>query len=386
MIERLHINHVRNIADANLCTKAVNVVVGANGSGKTSLLEAIFLLSRGKSFRHHEPKRYISHTQPSCTVWARLDDGISTLAIQKSLDATSVIRHNQLNVASQSELTRLMPTVLIDPSSMIMLEDGASSRRALLDWLVFHVKSEFLPTWQGYNRLLKQRNQLIKIKPHARQEIVAWDAMLSDHAFRLHELRATVFAAWQTDFASSVCALLPEYAKVLSIDYQAGFDTSAPLLTTLQARLDQDISAGYTRIGAHRADLVISYKDDATKDLAVNVLSRGEKKLLITALKISQIVTLCCLVPQAMPIVLIDDLDAELDEQAVWALLQVLVKLPCQLFVTSLDARLVEVLSEIYAQAPSAEDSNSVALPIQVFHVEQGNVREHQSAMPKASL
>ena len=63
MIERLQISHLRNLTQVSLQSAACNVIIGANGSGKTSLLEAIFLLSRGKSFRHHQPKRYIQHHQ-----------------------------------------------------------------------------------------------------------------------------------------------------------------------------------------------------------------------------------------------------------------------------------------------------------------------------------
>ncbi|MGO1966013.1 MAG: AAA family ATPase, partial [Moraxellaceae bacterium] len=65
MIERLQISNLRNLTQVNLQSTACNVIIGENGSGKTSLLEAIFLLSRGKSFRHHQPKRYIQHHKKS---------------------------------------------------------------------------------------------------------------------------------------------------------------------------------------------------------------------------------------------------------------------------------------------------------------------------------
>lgn len=84
MIERLQVSHLRNLSQVNLQTAACNVIIGANGSGKTSLLEAIFLLSRGKSFRHSQPKRYVQHHQPAAIVHAELTDG-STLAIQNKL-------------------------------------------------------------------------------------------------------------------------------------------------------------------------------------------------------------------------------------------------------------------------------------------------------------
>ncbi|MFZ3076194.1 MAG: DNA replication and repair protein RecF, partial [Psychrobacter glacincola] len=108
MIERLQISYLRNLNQVNLSATACNVTIGANGSGKTSLLEAIFLLSRGKSFRHHQPKRYIQHHQNAATVHAKLSDGCS-LAIQKQADATTILRLNQSTVYNQSILTEQLP-------------------------------------------------------------------------------------------------------------------------------------------------------------------------------------------------------------------------------------------------------------------------------------
>lgn len=85
MIQQLNIHKLRNLGQAELTLARCNLIIGANGSGKTSLLEAVFLLSRGKSFRHHEPRRYIRHHESDCTIWAKtFGDPSNTLAIQKS--------------------------------------------------------------------------------------------------------------------------------------------------------------------------------------------------------------------------------------------------------------------------------------------------------------
>ena len=139
MIERLQVSHLRNLEQVDMQAAQCNAIIGVNGSGKTSLLESVFLLSRGKSFRHHQPKRYIQHHKQATTVHARLADG-STAAIQKQTDATTILRLNQATVYNQSILTEQLPTLLIDPSSMDMLEQGSASRRQLLDWIVFHMK------------------------------------------------------------------------------------------------------------------------------------------------------------------------------------------------------------------------------------------------------
>lgn len=290
MIHRLHISQLRNLSQIALHTATCNVIIGDNGSGKTSLLEGIYLLSRGKSFRHHQPKRYIQHHQTATTIYARLDDD-SSLAIQKQIDASTILRHNESTVYSQSALTQHLPTLLIDPSSMDVLEQGSASRRQLLDWLTFHVKPQFHPQWLAYQRLLKQRNALLKqtrqLNQIQRQELQAWDAGLSQHAALIHHYREQVFHTWQPSFHAIVAQMLPKYAGQLSLSYHPGYDTSQSLDAILQDKLSQDLQLGYTRVGSHRADIHVQWHsanaeqtDNAqstVKEQAANVLSRGEK-------------------------------------------------------------------------------------------------------------
>ncbi|WP_367111130.1 DNA replication/repair protein RecF [uncultured Psychrobacter sp.] len=432
MIERLQVSHLRNLSEANLHTAACNVIIGANGSGKTSLLEAVFLLSRGKSFRHHQPKRYIQHHQSAATVYAKLSDK-STLAIQKEVDATTILRLNQNTVYNQSILTEQLPTLLIDPSTMDMLEQGSASRRQLLDWLVFHMKPGFHPQWVAYQRLLKQRNSLLKqtnaLNKNQLAELKAWDKGLASHAALINHYREQVFHAWQPYFAQTNTQLLPAYADQLSLSYNAGYDTDIALDIQLNERLEQDMHLGYTRIGNHRADVHVHWRSSSKaintkptetsknpnthlnadnhpntdtgadqeksnsdkalpvlKEQAANVLSRGEKKLLITALRLSQLPLLLNyempskqkneqtseqneadittnnetrVAPKVTPVVLLDDITAELDGRAINILLSTLAQLPCQVFMTSLTDDIVPLVNKLWSKPA-------------LFHVKQG--------------
>ena len=398
MIERLQISNLRNLTHVNLHATACNVIIGANGSGKTSLLEAIFLLSRGKSFRHHQPKRYIQHHQNTATVYARLNDS-SALAIQKQADATTILRLNQTTVYNQSILTEQLPTLLIDPSTMDMLEQGSASRRQLLDWLVFHMKQGFHPQWLAYQRLLKQRNSLLKKTRHLTQvqlaELKSWDKGLSNHAALIHHYRERIFAEWQPYFAESIAQLLPAYAEQLSLSYNAGYDTNVALDIQLNERLEQDLQLGYTRIGNHRADVHVHWRSNDSaasnnelsdtmheadtnlkvaviKEQAANVLSRGEKKLLITALRLSQLPLLLNTQKtndlsndsahvQVTPVVLLDDITAELDGRAIDILLSTLAQLPCQVFMTSLTDDILPLVHKYWSKPNT-------------FHVKQGQI------------
>lgn len=399
MIERVQVSHLRNLSQLDIQVAQCNVIIGVNGSGKTSLLEAIFLLSRGKSFRHSQPKRYIQHHSEATTVHAKLDCG-STLAIQKQADATTLLRLNQATVYNQSILTEQLPTLLIDPSSMDMLEQGSASRRQLLDWLVFHMKQGFHPQWIAYQRLLKQRNTLLKQTKNLSNtqlaELKSWDKGLATHAALIHHYRAQVFAAWQPYFAQSIAKLLPDYAHNLSLSYSAGYDTSVALDEQLQERLAQDLQLGYTRIGSHRADIHVHWRSEsslsfseqtsdkqvtssqvklpALKEQAANILSRGEKKLLITALRLSQLPLLFDEIMlldsentsdanliKVTPVVLLDDITAELDNRAIDILLSTLAKLPCQVMITSLTANILPIINKYWSEPC-------------VFHMKQGKI------------
>ncbi|WP_227428884.1 DNA replication/repair protein RecF [Psychrobacter sp. I-STPA6b] len=411
MITRLTISHLRNLQQVSLSAQQCNLIIGDNGSGKTSLLEGIFLLSRGKSFRHHQPKRYISHHQLATTVHAQFADDDS-MAIQKQLDASTTLRLNQQTVYTQSSLTQRLPTLLIDPSSMDMLEDGSASRRQLLDWLAFHVKQGFHSQWLAYQRLLKQRNTLLKSSHHLtamqRQELMAWDKGLANHAGLITHYRQQVFEQWQPYFNDILQSLLPQYAEDIKLSFYAGYDVDTPLDELLAQRLSQDVQMGYTRLGCHRADIQVTWLSEReqlkTQDLpensanshsndidinvshetsnkavnshshikeqAVNVLSRGEKKLLITTLRLSQLPLLNHNVLQQaeakIPIVLLDDVTAELDDKALAVLFSTLATTPCQLFITSLDETVLDLVKQFWQD-------------FAVFHVKQGQVQKRQS-------
>lgn len=376
-IIELTIHHFRNLHTIALQPSSCNVVLGQNGSGKTSLLESIYLLSRGKSFRHHQPRHYIEHGFSDTTVFARLNDD-QTVAIAKSQEATTQLRLNGQSLVTQSPLAQLLPTLLLEPVSLAQLEDGSQARREMLDWLGFHVEPSFHPNWLSYQRLLKQRNSLLKqnfgnasLTSLQQQELSAWDYQLSQHAEKIHQARADIIEQWHPHFLAQVQKFLPQYAEKLRLRYTPGFDTEVGLATTLANRLASDIELGYTRMGCHRADINVvldlvhtdaaGHKHKQTL-LATDMLSRGEKKLLVMALRLSQLPLLNQV--DKVPLVLVDDITAELDSDALMLLLTGLKQVNSQLFITSLTQDIVESIQKIW------QDN------VKLFHVVQGSVTQ----------
>lgn len=377
-ITELTIHHFRNLHSIRLQPTSCNVFLGQNGSGKTSLLESIYLLSRGKSFRHHQPRHYIEHGFSSTTVFAKLHDD-QTVAISKEQDATTELRLNSQVLVTQSPLAQLLPTLLLEPVSLAQLEEGSQARREILDWLVFHVEPSFHPNWLSYQRLIKQRNTLLKqndvnasLTTLQQHELSAWDHQLSQHADKIHQSRLAIIEQWQPYFLAQVQKFLPQYADKLRLRYSAGFDIEVGLETTLANRLLSDLELGYTRMGCHRADinvvLDLMHTDEAGHNykqtlLATDMLSRGEKKLLVMALRLSQLPLLSKV--GKVPLVLVDDITAELDYDALIALLTGLKQVNSQLFITSLSEEIMSTVQEIW-------QNNS-----QMFHMEQGKLKPY---------
>lgn len=389
MLEKLLINHVRILSQIEISNLAdCNVFIGKNGSGKTSLLESLYILSRGKSFRHHQPKHYVSYGQTEATVFAKFSHA-STMAVAKSINGDSKLRLNSTNVATQSEITRELPVILLDPTQLDVLDHGSVERRALLDWLVFHKQPNFYKNWLNYQRALKQRNRILRehesyaqLSPSTKMQLQAWNEQLAGLGEQIHSMRSTVMEEWQPIFQQVCSQFLPQYQHV-SMSYSAGFDTKIGLHKVLADRAEKDVELGYTRVGVHRADVLIYSETQITKDAdksqnqepksikksAPDVFSRGEKKLLIMALKLSQLQLLNKCDKKA--IVLLDDINAELDNYAVERLLQGLYHCKSQLFVTSLDDKIIQKINTIWQSK-------------QVYKVTNGQVHLFENKRPRS--
>ena len=180
-ITRLNIERVRNLKAVALQElQPFNVFYGHNGSGKTSILEAIHLLATGRSFRTHLPKNYIQNEMGDAIVFAQ--SATEKIGMQKMLSGEQLIKVNGDLIATQGQLAKILPLQHIDPQSTDIIDHGAKPRRQLIDWLMFHVEPDFYHAWQYYSRALKQRNTLLKTKRHiSLQDLEPWNKMLSDY-------------------------------------------------------------------------------------------------------------------------------------------------------------------------------------------------------------
>jgi DNA replication and repair protein RecF len=304
ILSELKVHHLRNLSSIKLqLHPRFNFISGANGSGKTSILEALYLLSCGHSFRSREIAPIIQQGQSTFTVFAR---GVEqeTISIQKSSAESTQIKLNNQFCSSTSQLAYALPCQIFYSDIFQIIDAGPAVRRSVLDWGLFHVKPNYLGLLKDYKKVLKHRNALLKKHaPYA--HFVPWDKQLSDLAEQLDLLRKEYFALWEQEF-NQVLAQLTELE--CTMHYFKGWDkknSGKELQQVLQEHFESDKHKQYTQYGVHQADIII----ESNLNKAKQFLSRGQQKIILIALKLAQanLVAHDCLY-------LLDDLPAELDE------------------------------------------------------------------------
>lgn len=345
----------RNLSEVQLdFSQEINIFHGENGSGKTSLLEAIYHLGMGRSFRTRFSDRVIQDGAEKFSVYGDIA-GIPT-GIERSLANKLIVRLNKRKITSISQLVDQFPIQLINPHIHQLIDGSPKIRRQFVDWGVFHVeqKDVFLPFWKRYQRIVKQRNAALRTRSLAKSQITAWDLEFYEVAEHVCQLRASYISQFKPIFIQ----LIQEFLEIeeIEMEFYPGWNVKKPFNEVLQESLESDIKQGYTQYGPQRADLSIHINHFPAQDL----LSRGQQKLLACAMRLAQAILLEKLIKKKI-IFLIDDLPSELDEKKQEIFCEILSRLNAQIFVTSLD---LNIFNERFK-----------GKEVKMFHVEQGVIR-----------
>jgi DNA replication and repair protein RecF len=351
-LARLDATNFRCIARAELeIDPGLTVITGPNASGKTSLLEAIFFLSCGRSFRTPRLAPLIRAGTDDLYVVGRVAarERKVVLGVHGSRGGLEC-RVSGETVRGLSEHARLLPVQAIDPEIHKVLEEGPARRRRYLDWGVFHVEHTYVDCWRRYQRALRQRNAALKQRlPVSAVEI--WEGELVDLGESVVASRERYLQAVMPIAREIVEGLL---GLDLTLVHHRGWPQDREFALALREARARDQQSGATSVGPHRADVGVRVAGVAAKER----VSRGQQKLLAAALVLAQIEHRGQITGQPSTL-LIDDPAAELDRAHLDAFLERVGRTPAQLIVTALDPRSVE------------------GLPVgRLFHVEQGKVRQ----------
>ena len=338
-------------ADAEFDSRC-NVISGANASGKTSLLEAIFFLGRGRSFRAPRNETLIRKSTRQLMVSGRLaaaGGGIRSLGVRYGREGFEARAGGQ-RIGSLAELATVFPVQAIDPEVHRLVEEGPQARRRYLDWGVFHVEPAFVEHWRRYQRALKQRNAALR-GGAADGTVRAWDGELIEAGGSLATSRRVYFASLQRAVAAAGERLLGTAVSLVLAD---GWPHGEDLANALDDAWPRDREQATTHVGPHRADVGIRVGGDVAR----HHVSRGQQKLTAAAMLLGQ---LHCDAALGSPTsaLLVDDPAAELDRPHLERLISAITELHCQRFLTALDPGLAA-----FESLPQARR----------FHVEHGKI------------
>jgi len=362
-ITSISFQNFRNLENATLNFDTnLNLITGLNASGKTSILEALYYLTTGRSFRSRKVDNIITKDidAKDFTLFGIIENEVGSsnheknrIGIKKTTDKNTHIRINGLNINAASSLAKLSPMLIIDPSSFDLFNGASKFRRQFMDWGVFHVEHSFSKLWNDYLFCLKQRNTLLRNAKINDLQFNIWEQKLSEIGTVVH-LRRKKYADSFIQELISLCKIF-SLDEELTISYVRGWDQKSELFDILKNSRHKDLVRKFTQYGPHRADIRI----DAKGKPVVESLSRGQQKLLVLAMYIANIKCLMK-IKNENTIVLIDDITAELDRNNLKEIFKCLESLNTQIILSSLDSEIVK--------------ENLFSGKCNMFHVEHGKI------------
>ena len=305
-----------------------NLIYGANASGKTSILEALAYLGRGKSFRGAPTTNLIRHGERDFVLFGQVDDGghTSKVGVRNSSEGLEV-RIDGSSSGGAAELAAALPLQIIDPDVHDLVAGAPDQRRRYIDWIAFHVEHGYLDSWRRFRRALKQRNAALK-SGQAAATIRGWNV-------EFVELSAEIDAGRRLALEVANDALEEAGMDLLGSDvrfeYRPGWKEGAELLEALESGMDRDLQQGSTQSGPHRADLKLIYDERQARKL----VSRGQQKLLACAMILAAAETAQTALERPL-LLLLDDPAAELDDESLGRLMARVCNLGSQVIATSL--------------------------------------------------
>ncbi len=344
----------------------LNFFIGDNGSGKSSLLEALFFLGHGKSFRTSKVDALACHEKTTFVVSIK-DGNNSQLGLSRDISSglTNIKidgeRHFRLSV-----LAKNIAIQIVTPESFKLFFGGPKERRRFIDLGMFHVKHTFAKQWKSFNRVLKQRNACIRLSNGSSKSdsmLVYWTEQFCQMSIEVAKVRQEYTLAVIAELDVWLAILLPDLKSRVTVQYLQGWSQKRELKDVLASNYEREASYGYSLYGAHKFDV----KFLLDKQSLETQLSRGQQKLFLLALTFAQ-AKLIARVNRVKPILLIDDIGAELDVNSRAALSSALEILNCQVIITAIEE---EALQPLLKHFMFDEDKGS-----NITSIENMNLRE----------
>jgi len=340
-LDQLHIQHLRIIDDVRLSFDHTNIFVGPNGQGKTTILEAIFLLAFTKSLRTNKEKEAIQYQKPQAFVWGKVDDGEYQTEYQVTLKSESKLTSiNQDDILKISDYVGNIPVVLFSPDDLELIKGEPGVRRRFFDLDVGQTNKYYLHELMVYRQLLKRRNDQLRQGKTNDDYMMVLTERLALYGEQIVEKRFE-FINQLTPFIQEVHAILSNQLEQVTIEYHPKYQ--GRLFQDLNDKFANDLQTQTTSIGPHRDDFEIQLNG---KDIS-RFGSQGQQRSVVLSMKLG-LAKYIESIKRTPPLLLLDDVFSELDTMRMSALLQVL-PANTQTFITTTTLEVVDASKQANA-------------------------------------
>lgn len=336
MLSRLRLSHFRSYESLELLIdEPVFLILGPNATGKTNILEAIYVTSTGKSFRSNE-EGLVTHSYDSYSIEAQYDDENIRVISQLRPKKIKNFKRNAVKI-SRSTLLGRHPVVLFEPNDLNLLSSAPERRRRYLDLVLIQTNLVYRQSFLIYRRLLKQRNSLLwrnRYIPilNLDDQLFILETQISPVAEDISRYRQELLK----DLESILVQIVPRIAKKNHLLKTEFIDRSSDFMNRLQKARERDIAVGSTTEGPHREDWSLWFDGYPIYQTA----SRGETRTALLALKLAELEYIKNHSEDRQPILLLDDVFSELDESRRRQLINELTNIQTIITSTDIDRRL----------------------------------------------
>ena len=332
-LNSLSVKNLRSINTFNMTFQpGVNLIYGKNGKGKTSILEAIYMLSISRSFRSHFLRNIITEGKSNIKIIGKIKDKTnSNLKIEYyKLKNNRRIKINEKAINNLSELLGVFPVTALSPDDIDIIHSNKEKRK-FFNMILCHSNKIYLHTLQKYQHTIKQRNSLLSQKIDDSSYLKVWDEKLSLLANKIWDIRRDFFNDFIPIFNSLWNQLNCNFSANIKYDVNQAL-SQENYYKVLIENISKDIKRGYTTTGPHRDNINLFFNDMPVKECG----SQGEKKIFLIVMKISEAIYISKKMKNE-PIILLDDLFAMLDKDRGLKVLNLLTS-NFQIFITTTDA------------------------------------------------
>ena len=312
-IRKLSVTNIRSHVEYELkLGEYTSIITGNNGSGKTSLLEALYLSQRGSSFKGTD-QDMLRTDAPWWRISIQQDDTSSRTI---TYDPSRETGKKQFVSGQKTKNYRLpvkdkYPVVLFEPEDLRLLNGSPSRRRKFIDEFISQIDPSFQTSVRKYERALRQRNNLLKQPGTTSSSLFVWNVMLAEYGSLILKKRQEAIQYINVNLSELYRSIAKKNDKIESTySYKTELNQNQQLLKELEQSIQRDKLLGYTSIGPHRHDILFLLNNSP----AISTASRGEVRTILLALKIQEINQIHTLLNKK-PLVLLDDIFSELDTE-----------------------------------------------------------------------